>query len=127
MKRFIVFLIIMCGYFIVFSQARLGFTLKELKTEFSMYDTKYMVTQGIPCLSVLHSNVEVLYYFDNKGFCYQTSIVTTNLTLVKNVINMYNKQYIVKSRVSWIVLDSFKTINIQLFYLPDVGYVFTWK
>lgn len=127
MKRFIVFLITLCVCLTVSSQARLGSTLKELKTEFSAYDTKYIITEGIPSLSVIYMNVEVLYYFDKKGVCYQTSIVADNFTLVNNIINIYNKQYIITSRVSWIMIDSFRTVHIHLYHLAGVGYVFTWK
>jgi len=127
MKRFIVFLVSLCIYVNIYSQARIGSSLDEIKNEFTNNDMRYSIIEKIPCLIVIYSNVDVFYYLNNAGFCYQTSIVTKNLTLAKNIIDIYNKNYIIKSRISWIMNNNFRIVTIQFQYITGIGYIFTWK
>jgi len=112
---------------ITFSQARLGSSLNEIRNEFSAHQMGYININNIPCLIVTYPDIQVRYYFNSKSFCYQTSLVTQNLKQSKHILDVYNKNYIITSKTTWIMNDSFRTAHIKFSYKDDIGYVFTWN
>ena len=112
---------------ITFSQARLGSSLNEIRNEFSNQKMGYINSNNIPCLIVTYPDIEVCYYFDSKSLCYQTSIVSQSLKQSKQIIDAYNKNYIITSKTTWIMIDSFRTVHVKFSYKRDIGYIFTWN
>ena len=126
MKRIIIVFIIFCGCLNTFSQARLGSYLSELKLEYRNQKTEFLLIDNIPCFVVSYSNVDIFYYLTDKGTCFKTALATDNRALVETIIQIYNKYHVIKSRTSWLMNDKGKYIRINLQYINNVGYVFTW-
>ena len=112
---------------IVFSQVRLGYSFQELTREFSKQVTTIVYVDKLPCLIVSSSNVDVLYYFDHRSFCRQTSISTKSLKIAHEIIDTYNKSYKKTSKNTWEMKSGEKFPHIEYKIVQGTNHTFTWN
>lgn len=112
----------------MFSQVRLGYSLKEIKTEFSKRKPKLIyINKRTPVLVVDSATVEVFYYFTKNKICYQTTITTSKKKTAENIIYNYDRDYIKISNTKWIMRVGKSKPHIEYSLGKNREHIFTWN
>jgi len=125
MKKIILLLFLLPA--LVFSQVRLGYSFQELTREFAKQKTTIVYVDKLPCLVVSSSDVDVLYYFDHRFFCRQTSISTKSIKIVHEIMDTYNKSYKKTSKNTWEMKLGEKFPHIEYKIVNGTNHTFTWN
>ena len=130
MKKIILTSIFVVTSYIVFGQARLGYSEAEIKTEFS--NSRYKLTSdynedGIYYITIETERAIVSYLFNSDKICKASFILPNNDGALNFYVEMYNKEYVILSPTNWKVYSSQGISDIELIYPENGGTFFLWK
>lgn len=114
----------------LFSQARIGSSVTEIKNEF--WERKYNLTPeydeyGDYFITIETSLATVFYYFDSDNICNTTLIVPNDEGILNYYVELYNKQYVILSPTKWKMYNNYGYYEIELCFLDDGISFFMWK
>ena len=99
--------IFLTGLFLIiclsgFSQARIGYTESQIRSEFSD-NTFYegVSADGYRYISTKSLRGIVVYYFDEDGFCDQTRMIPYTMADLNYLVQLYNAKYVIISDTHW--------------------------
>lgn len=128
MKHFLI--LIFCLLIInSYSQARIGFSYRDIYNEFSMYDTKTEEPQNENqklMLTVNMSLLTVIYYFNSEKISFKTVIYPKTLEVQNALVDLYNRKYEVISPTHWKMYNDKEYVDIEL-YLIEKSSFFVWE
>lgn len=126
MKKTLILLMLL-KFAIFFSQARIGFTYKQIKEEFKDDGIENDKTKaGNPYLALEMKNFFVGYYFDENLVCNTTKILPKNQNALNAMIQRYNDDYVIISDVKWKMYSDKGICYISLVYENDLAF-FVWE
>jgi hypothetical protein len=115
---------------VAYSQARLGYTASEIKSEF--WESRYKLTSGyttdksVYYITIVTNRASVIYYFDTDKVCTLTIIAPDDQGALNYYVELYNRQYVIVSSTKWKMYTDNGFSNVELIYPDDGGYYFTW-
>ncbi len=116
---FVLLLLLFCskGY----SQARIGFTDKEIRKEFPKGKFKSGIDKdGDKYLSVELSTMTVIYYFNSDDRCSLTAAIPDDQGSLNAMVEDYNKKYVIVSDKEWKMYNDNGIMTIELVF-PEKG------
>jgi hypothetical protein len=133
MKKFIIIFYLLLFSNLLFSQARMGYSAKELLAEFSdyRYDAKTdYASDGSFFVSIQTEFAMVGYFFDkqdiNHTSCNSMIILPKTTTRVNFYVQEYNSKYVILSKVQWRAYLPNGTYLIDLLTDKDGLMYFSW-
>lgn len=96
-----------------FSQARMGNTLEQLKTEFPTGEQG--LNQGYTTFTVRYGENRVIYFLE-KNRCSATGIYPSDQAGIKYYVQIYNSKYTILSTTRWRAYLENAIFEIELFY-----------
>jgi len=129
MKKLLLTIFFALIFVVAFSQARLGYSASDIRTEFqeSRYKLKSSYTDtGIYYITIRIENASVVYYFNSDRICTLTCIIPDNQGALNFYVELYNKMYVIVSSTNWKMYSANGISNITLVYPEEGGYYFTW-
>lgn len=128
MKKLIIILLVLFNIQFLSSQARLGYSLNEIKEEYSQYNPKETVCEdGLNALSFQIKDLIVIYYFDKFNTCTNTLISTKNGRTALQIIKFYDENYLAIDDTSWKISENLTVAIINSYVDLKMGYVFVWN
>jgi len=129
MKKTILILIIGLFPILSFSQARLGSSAQEIKSEY--WESKYNVESGynddeIYYVSLETDRASVVHFFNNDKICVMSIIAPDNQGALNFYVENYNNQYVIVSSTEWKMYSKNGIAKIKLIYPDDGGFYFVW-
>ena len=127
MRKIIIILLAIITIQSINAQARLGESFDEIQKEFLQYGIKPTICDdGLNALSfkIMHSTI--IYYFDEYNICTNTLIATLDKKTATDIINHYNKSYILIDDFKWKVVKNLTSVIITSHYDGELGYIFVW-
>lgn len=119
--------LLFCGN--AYSQARLGSSLSQIRSEFSADQYQFKtghLNDGTLYANVTMSDRTIIYYFDSDYDCSATAIIPDNQGVLNGMVENYNKQYVIVSSTAWRMYSNEGICDISLQYPSDGGYYFLW-
>lgn len=112
---------------ISFSQARLGYTYNEIRTEYgTKYQYEYITGYDEKLGKYLQISLPVgtaFYYFNSDNKCYITSVVPATKGDLHFYIQKFNDEYVIVDGNNWLMYTNGEKIGIELDYTEN-GYFF---
>jgi hypothetical protein len=106
------------------AQARIGYTEKQIKSEFANYNfktaytkdnTKYIYWEDADLISA--------YYLDNKNISYACIIVPKKQGILNYLVESYNKKYVIISETQWKMYNNNGIVNIELVFRDGATFI----
>ncbi len=106
------------------AQARIGYTEKQIKSEFSNYNfktaytndnTKYIYWEDADLISA--------YYLNDKNISYACIIVPKKQGVLNYLIESYNKKYVIISETQWKMYNNNGIVNIELVFKDGSAFI----
>lgn len=128
MKRLLLILTLVVAMSVSYSQARLGFTPKDILTEFYDYDYESGFNDAGEYFVAFNTDYAlVLYIFNEDLICINTLIMPHTQVDLNMYVQLYNNQYVTISDTQWRGYSEQGIANITLIYPEDGGYLFIWE
>ena len=130
MKKILLIIALIFTTIVAFSQARLGSSATEIKSEFSGSHYKLIgdyTNDKTYYIGITTERATVLYYFNSDMICNRTLIVPNNQGALNYYVELYNKHYVIINSTRWKMYSAGGIANIELFYPQDGGYCFVWS
>lgn len=126
MKQYITFLFLLFTTNLI-GQARLGWTEKQIRTEFSNQTfTSDYADDGTKYISFRKQDYSVAYFFNNDGLCYLVFVSPYSQQLVNALVQKYNNEYVIISNTKWQYYTSGGIINIDISFPKDKNSEHPW-
>ena len=110
----------------ILGQARIGYSMSEIKSEFSEFSQRTGYTDDMtPYLRVDMSRASVIYYFED-GICTLSVVVPDDQGALNYFVEQYNRQYVILSPSEWKAYVSGGIIGAKLFFKEEGGYYIIW-
>lgn len=127
MKKLLVLLCLVVS-FAGHSQARMGYSYEEIKSEFA-YDYNYDYTAGYDeklgkYLQFYVGTGSIYYYFSSDNVCNIMIILPKTKADLHYYIEKYNASYAIIDDHTWHLYDHGVIVVIELMYVEDGGYFF---
>lgn len=129
MKKLLLILLFVVCTLSAKSQARIGYTYNEIKTEFASNDIRDIPTDnGSRLLAYkLDKDVAIFYYFVGDK-CNLTIIYTKLQSVADDISRLYDKLYTVVNSTIWKAESRKGTVYAIFNYnMKEDYYTFTWK
>lgn len=109
----------------VFGQARIGFTLSDIKKDFAKYPQSLTTTDdGDYRLKVETPEMVLLYYF--KEYSYATAVIPLSDAMLNAMVELYNKNYVIVSSTEWKSYTAEGVMKGELIFAEGGGYYILW-
>ena len=126
MKRILVFLVLVLSLSLsTYSQdyVRIGRERSEVLKEFKGYNPTKITEKGFEMIKVIVNGNEILYLFDEFGYCDHTTVVSKDF----NTAVQFEKFYKLKYYHLGINNDGLNQIDYYIFLNSDKKYVFIFR
>ena len=129
MKKILLTVILIFTTIVAFSQARLGSSASEIKSEFSerRYDLLDYTENNIYYINITTERAIVVYHFSSDMKCILTRIIPDNQGSLNFFVELYNKMYVIISPTKWKMYSGRGIANIELVYPKAGSYYFIWS
>ncbi len=108
-----------------FSQARLGSSLEDIKTEFPA-GTLGKSSNETPIFTVILSDLRIIYFINQQGFCSGTALYPNNIVTVNGLVEKYNGKYTILSSKKWRAYLQGGILEVELIYKDGFMPYFIW-
>jgi hypothetical protein len=130
MKKTLISILFVITWFDVFGQARLGYSIAEIKSEY--WESSYNLKSGFDedgdyYITITTESATVTHYFNSDKLCTSTFIIPDNQGALNYYVEQYNKQYVIVSSTQWKMYSNNGIANINLIYPEGGGYFFVWN
>jgi hypothetical protein len=126
MKRYLILLVLLAMATSVFSQARLGRSIFEIKSEYTEYSVTEQRLENNDMLLIDLSRAYVKHVFDDQGDCILSMIVPKNTIDVQYYVERYNKELVIMSPIEWRFYVGNAIAKVSLETTNDNSIVFIW-
>lgn len=113
--------IFLAGLFLIvgfnsFSQARIGFTESQIRSEFYYLSFEEGVTtEGFKYIYANYERGTIAYYFDDTGLCILTRLIPFTQGDLNYLVESFNSKYVIISETQWkAYLKNGGIVNIYL-------------
>jgi hypothetical protein len=118
---------ILMFYLLIFrisGQSRLGYSVNDIKKEFS--DKSFALTSGYDSynhyyLRVFTDIATVFYLFNNASYCDKVLIIPDDNGKLNYFVEEYNKSYVIINNMEWKMYDEGGISSIRLVFPGDKG------
>jgi len=130
MKGTLLILIFTISSIFAIGQARFGYSVNEIKSEFS--DKKYNLSgdygeDGIYHLIIQLPNANIIYLFDADKICNTTIVGPFDQNALNYYVEYYNKNYVVISPTEWRMYAKQGFFNAKLVFPAEGEPFFVWE
>lgn len=125
MKKLFLLLIALTFGFNTFGQSRIGYTEKQIISEFSEFNFKPGRTEdGIKFISSVGERLMIIHYFNNQGISVMCSATPLDVGMLNFLVEKYNKNYVILSDRKWKYYD--QNGNILKIELVEISNLLTF-
>lgn len=110
------------------AQSRIGYTLSDIRAEFTKNNYKMKLTSNTSGSSTFEVHMEkciVLYILNKDNVCFSSAIFPSNQGVLNWYVEQYNKKYVIVSSTSWKMYSEGGISKINLI-IKDDFYYFVW-
>lgn len=115
--------------FQLLGQARLGSKASDIRKEFSdpKYNLKSEYKDGTLFIQIdiEELDVKALFLCGTNEICKATAIFPNNQKALNDLVELYNKAFVVISKTEWRMYTKNGIANVKLYFVDD-GYYFLW-
>ena len=129
MKKLLLLVLLLFSITTIYSQARMGYTLENIKNEFNGPEENFEINftnEGLKFASITTPETYVFYYFNESDICISSIILPRNVKVLNNIVRKYNNEYIIISNTEWKIYYSNGIIRIKLIFDDELEYAFIW-
>jgi hypothetical protein len=126
MRRLITIITLMLLSNYGYTQARVGYTLTEISTEFSD-DNLFSGFPSNPFISVITISAKTFYVFNENNICTDCMVMPLDNIDLQFYINKYNNNYKALSDTSWVQVNDGFNVYIDLLIDEKGNPFFHWR
>lgn len=127
MKRYLILLVLLAMATSVFSQARLGRSIFEVKAEYTEYSVTEQKLGDSDMLLIDLPKAYVKHVFDDQGDCILSLIIPKDSPAVQYYVERYNKELVIISPTEWRFYVGDSIAQIKLITTDDRSIMFLWS
>lgn len=127
MKRYLILLVLLAMATSVFSQARLGRSIFEVKAEYTEYSVTEQKLGDSDMLLIDLPKAYVKHVFDDQGDCILSLIIPKDSPAVQFYVERYNKELVIISPTEWRFYVGDSIAQIKLITTDDRFIMFLWS
>ena len=127
MKRYLILLVLLAMATSVFSQARLGRSIFEIKAEYTNNSVTEQRLENNDMLLIDLSRAYVKHVFDDQGDCILSLIIPKDSPAVQFYVEKYNKELVIISPTEWRFYVGGSIAQVKLITTDDRSIMFLWS
>jgi len=127
MKRYLILLVLLAMATSVFSQARLGRSIFEVKAEYTEYSVTEQKLGDSDMLLIDLSKAYVKHVFNDQNDCILSLIIPKDSPAVQYYVERYNKELVIISPTEWRFYVGGSIAQVKLITTDDKSIMFLWS
>jgi hypothetical protein len=127
MKKYLILLVLLIMAAPVFSQARLGRNIFEIKSEYAKYSVKEQKLGDSDMLLIDLPQAYVKHVFDDEGDCILSLIIPKDSPAIQHYVERYNKELVIISPTEWRFYVGGSIAQVKLITTDDKSIMFLWS
>jgi len=127
MKRYLILLVLLAMATSVFSQARLGRSIFEVKAEYTEYSVTEQKLGDSDMLLIDLPKAYVKHVFNDQNDCILSLIIPKDSPAVQYYVERYNKELVIISPTEWRFYVGGSIAQVKLITTDDKSIMFLWS
>lgn len=127
MKRYLILLVLLIMAAPVFSQARLGRNIFEIKSEYAKYSVTEQKLGDSDMLLIDLPQAYVKHVFDDQNDCILSLIIPKDSPAIQHYVERYNKELVIISPTEWRFYVGGSIAQVELITTDDRSIIFLWS